>query len=92
MTTHSSILTVEFQGQRSLVGYSPGVTNSWTQLKQVREKKKNLASKGQMSFNHCNAQVHGFIHFSEHFWSKKNWVSLQAFILSWRKGVMALDK
>ena len=32
MATHSSILAWEIHGQRSLVGYSLGVTKSWTRL------------------------------------------------------------
>ena len=67
-------------------------TEASEQKKKKKKKNFNLASKRQMSFHHCNAQVHGFIHFSEHFWSKKNWASLQAFILSWRKGVTALER
>ena len=32
MATHSSILAWRIHGQRSLVGYNPGVAKSWTQL------------------------------------------------------------
>ena len=32
MATHPSILAWRIHGQRSLVGYSPGVAKSWTQL------------------------------------------------------------
>ena len=32
MATHSSILSGESHGQRSLEGYSPKVTKSWTRL------------------------------------------------------------
>ena len=32
MATHSSILAGEFQGQKSLAGYSPWVAKSWTRL------------------------------------------------------------
>ena len=32
MATHSSVLPGESHGQRGLVGYSPWVAKSWTQL------------------------------------------------------------